>query len=118
MKLVFDIDGVLCDEINPDVSQRNPYNDRIQYINRLYYEGHEIVIFTSRGMKSTGDDPVASDLKYRKITEQQFTKWGLRYHKLFFGKPNADMYIDNKNTLMENFFEGAGDTRPYSNPQP
>ena len=118
MKIVIDIDGVLCDETNSDVSLRNPYYDRIHYINRLFSEGHEIIIFTSRGMKSTGDDPIASELKYRDITEHQLSSWGLNYTKLFFGKPNGDMYIDNKNTLMENFFDGAGDTRPYSNPKP
>lgn len=104
MKLVFDIDGVICDEDNPDVSKRNPYQKRIDYINNLYDNGNEIIIFTSRGMKSTNNDPVASDLKYRKITETQFAKWGLKYHKLFFGKPNADIYIDNLNALIKDFF--------------
>ncbi len=105
MKIVFDIDGVICDEYHPDVSQRQPYPNRIDFINNLFRDGHEIIIFTSRGMKSTGDDPIASDLKYREITEKQFANWGLKYHKLFFGKPNADVYIDNLNVLMEDFFK-------------
>lgn len=104
MIFVFDIDGVLCEEETHDVSKRVPYRDRIQKINNLVDQGHIVNIFTSRGMKSTNDDAQASDLKYRKITEDQLTLWGLRYNKLYFGKPNADVYIDNLNVLMSDFF--------------
>ena len=110
MQLVFDIDGVLCDEYHPDVNHRNPYMDRIEHINNLYYEGHDIIIYTSRGMRSTGNDPVASDLKYRALTETQLACWGLKYHKLFFGKPNADVYMDNKNATLEDFFKDLSNT--------
>jgi ribonucleotide monophosphatase NagD (HAD superfamily) len=104
MKIVFDIDGVLCDEYHSDVNQRNPFTKRIAFVNKLFDDGHEIIVYTSRGMKSTNNDPIASDLKYREITEKQFACWGLKYHKLYFGKPNADMYVDNLNVLMSDFF--------------
>lgn len=29
-------------------------------------------------------------------TKKQLNKWGLKYHKLFFGKPAADYYVDDK----------------------
>lgn len=107
MKIVFDIDGVICDEDKP-VEHRNPYTNRISAINQLYDEGNTIVIYTSRGMNSCNDDPVASDKKYRTLTEKQLKTWGLKYHSLFFGKPNADIYIDNKNAMLDDFFEGPG----------
>jgi hypothetical protein len=106
MRLVFDIDGVLCDEYHPDMGHRQPYVERIAKVNRLYDEGNEIIIFTSRGMRSTNGDQTASDLKYRDFTEKQLAGWGLKYHKLYFGKPNADAYIDNLNLSHEEFFEG------------
>lgn len=112
MKLVFDIDGVLCDEYHPDVNQRTPYTNRIRTVNDYYDSGHTIIIFTSRGMNSCNDDAIASDLKYRAITEAQLAKWGVKYHALFFGKPNADVYIDNKNMLLEDFFEYP--TQPWT----
>lgn len=105
MRIVIDIDGTLCTEDTPDMSQRKPYTERILKLNALFDAGYEIVIFTSRGMNSTGDDQQASDEKYRVFTENQLKEWGVKYTRLFFGKPNADIYIDNKNGLLENFFK-------------
>ena len=31
-----------------------------------------------------------------KMTENQLKKWGLNYHKLIFGKPSFDLFIDDK----------------------
>jgi hydroxymethylpyrimidine pyrophosphatase-like HAD family hydrolase len=105
MRIVIDIDGTLCTEDTPDMTQRQPYVDRIAKLNAMYDDGHEIVIFTSRGMNSSRDDQQASDLKYRIFTENQLKAWGVKYTALFFGKPNADLYIDNKNGLLEEFFK-------------
>lgn len=104
MKIVIDIDGVICDEYHPDVNHRRPYMHRIDHINNLYADGHEVIIYTSRGMNSCNDDQTMSDEKYRDLTEKQLVRWGLKYHKLYFGKPNADVYVDNKNVLMQEFF--------------
>jgi hypothetical protein len=30
-------------------------------------------------------------------TSKQLFNWGLKYHKLYFGKPVYDVYIDDKN---------------------
>jgi histidinol phosphatase-like enzyme len=105
MKIVIDIDGTLCDEESSEITQRRPYLDRIAKLNQMYDAGDEVVIYTSRGMRSTEDDPAASDRKYRSITEIQLKAWGVKYDKLMFGKPNADVYIDNKNGLIEEFFK-------------
>jgi len=118
MRLVFDIDGVLCDEYHPDVNCRRPYMDRIAYLNSLFEQGHEIIIYTSRGMKSCNDDPVEAEKKYRILTTNQLISWGLHYDRLYFGKPNADVYIDNHNMLMDDFFEKAKQTGTNSNSQP
>lgn len=103
MKIVIDIDGTLCDEISPNIEFREPYLDRIAILNAMYDNGNEICIYTSRGMRSTGN-AIDSDSKYRKITESQLSKWGVKYHSLFFGKPNADIYVDNHNMLIADFF--------------
>ena len=62
--------------------------DRIAIINNLYDDGHKIIYFTARGYV-TGID-------WEEVTRKQFKKWGVRYHELKFGKPNADIYIDDK----------------------
>ena len=35
-------------------------------------------------------------IDWRKETEVQMKAWGVKYHKLFLGKPGADIYIDDK----------------------
>ena len=105
MRIVIDIDGVLCDEYNPDVNQRNPFMDRIAYLNGLFEQGHDIVIYTSRGMRSCNNNPIEADKKYRELTTKQLNRWGLCFDELYFGKPNADIYVDNKNRCLEEFFE-------------
>ena len=37
-------------------------------------------------------------------TKQQLEKWGVKYHKLFLGKPSGDIYIDDKGIKDEDFF--------------
>lgn len=87
MKFVIDIDNTICSQ-EEDYSKAKPYLNRIEKVNEMYDMGNEIIFFTARGSE-TGID-------WRDVTEKQFEKWGVKYHKLFFGKPAADIYIDDK----------------------
>ena len=35
-------------------------------------------------------------IDHSELTQSQLKKWGLKYHELHFGKPDADFYIDDK----------------------
>jgi hypothetical protein len=35
------------------------------------------------------------------FTKQQLINWGLKFHKLKFGKPSYDVFVDDKNFLFE-----------------
>ena len=35
------------------------------------------------------------------FTKNQLKKWGVKYHKLIFGKPSYDLFIDDKNLNFE-----------------
>jgi hypothetical protein len=84
----FDIDGTLCTITDGEYAQAEPLVDRIVYVNQLYDSGHEIKLFTARG-STTGID-------WRDLTEAQMAQWGVRYHELILGKPEADIFIDDK----------------------
>lgn len=94
MRFVFDIDGVIA-QIEPqnDYGKAKPNEAMIASINELYHYGNYIVLLTARGYV-TGMD-------WRPTTEEQLKRWGLCYHELHFGKPNADYYIDDKMIAME-----------------
>lgn len=103
MRFVVDIDGYLVTESSKDVSARHPLKSNVLRVNRLYDRGHTIILFTARGMNSCNNDQLAADEKYREITEAQLESIGVKYHSLMFGKPNADVYLDNKNGNIEDY---------------
>lgn len=92
----FDLDQTLCLTNGENYSTATPIQTRISHLNSLFFEGNIIKIFTARGSK-TGID-------WRKVTEQQLLTWGVNYHELHFGKPFADVYIDDKAILDKHFF--------------
>tara|TARA_Y100001970_G_C13439374_1_gene464966 strand:+ start:30 stop:341 length:312 start_codon:yes stop_codon:yes gene_type:complete len=83
----FDIDGTIC-STDCDYSDAEPYNEVIAIINSLYDQGNEIIFFTSRGYNSGKD--------WFDFTTNQIENWGVKYHKLIMGKPQFDIFIDDK----------------------
>lgn len=88
-RFVIDIDGVIA-QFRKDLNYEHalPNQKMIDVINDLYNKNHQIILFTARGYVTKKD--------WRDITEKQLGKWGVQYHELHFGKPNADFYIDDK----------------------
>lgn len=90
MVIYIDIDDTICHSPNkPDYTYSVPILENIEKANKLYDDGHTIVYWTARGTV-TGKD-------WSSITIQQFKDWGVKYHELKFGKPNYDLFIDDKN---------------------
>jgi len=92
-----DIDGTLCNNTFGEYDKAFPIKDRIDMVNELYDNGNIINLFTARGT-TTGID-------WREITTKQLKEWGLKYHSLKLGKPEADLYIDDKAENAEDFFD-------------
>ena len=102
---VFDIDGTICKTDGSDYENSAPMNERIQKVNTLYDEGHTIIFLTARGMGRTNNDPLLAHRLLHKFTEDQLNEWGVKFHKLFLGKPASDLYIDDKGISDKDFFE-------------
>lgn len=98
MVFVFDIDGTICTLVNGDAYQEaKPIKERIEKINSLFDEGHNIKMFTARGA-STGKD-------WTTITKEQLSQWGLKYNELIMNsKPEGDLFIDDKAVNAEDYF--------------
>jgi len=102
MRYCFDIDGTLCDTPNnekgkPDYTNAQPISFMVEQVNRLYDEGHYIIMQTARG-KGSGID-------HTELTKKQLHDWGYKYHELFpmFCKPTADLFIDDKGIDVEDW---------------
>lgn len=101
----FDIDGTICQNTFGKYDLCTPYLNRINVINRLYEMGNFIIYFTARGMGSCNGDPLLAHEKYYDYTINQLNNWGCKYHKLYLGKPNADLYIDDHGIYDKDFFK-------------
>jgi len=104
MKYVVDIDGTICTNSNGDYVNSVPIYERIEKINKLYDDGHEITYLTARGMGRTNNDAKLATARFLYITELQLRLWGCKYHKLMLGKPSGDFYIDDKGINSDEFF--------------
>jgi len=45
----FDIDGTLCTNTEGDYANAQPFYEVIAEVNRLFAEGHRILLYTARG---------------------------------------------------------------------
>jgi phosphoheptose isomerase len=94
-----DIDNTICITDGNHYLVSQPIKEVIDWVNKLYDEGNEIVFFTGRGSKS-GED-------WREWTKAQLATWGVKYHKLIFGKPHYDIIVDDKALQPSAFIEQA-----------
>lgn len=107
-----DIDGTLTEPHEGTPWEAIPRPKRIAYVNELYDEGATIYLATARGfIRSTamhGNDITSAqneaDKYCRERTEAQLKKWGVKYHALFFGKPRAAIYVDDRGIHDKDFF--------------
>jgi hypothetical protein len=86
----FDLDGTLCTQTkNGQYLSAIPFKDAILEVNKLFENGHKIIIDTARGS--------SSGIDWYQDTKSQLDSWGLKYTELRVGKKiNADIFIDDK----------------------
>lgn len=101
MVLCFDIDGVLCNQVEGNYEAAEPNQPMIDLVNRLHDRGCKIVLSTSRFMGRTGG---SIDEAYRigyEFTRRQLATWGVRYHELHLGKPRYDLVVDDRSVFYD-----------------
>lgn len=107
MRFVFDLDGTICSNTNGRYDEATPNFARIERINELFDQGHEITIHTARGMGSSFNDVDVASAAWLELTRTQLAEWGVQYHQLFMGKPAGDVYIDDKAVSDIAFFRSS-----------
>jgi hypothetical protein len=101
MTICFDIDGVLCDQVEGNYEDAQPRVAMIEMLNRLYDRGNRIVLHTSRFMGRAKGDRNEAERIGREFTERQLAGWGVRYHELWMGKPRFDYVIDDRSVSYD-----------------
>ena len=106
MVYVFDIDGTICGKPHDgDYDTCRPFVERIETINTLYDEGHNITYLTARGMGRHNNDAEKAIAQFYDLTKKQLESWGAKHHQLLLGKPAADLYVDDKGVNADVYFK-------------
>ena len=88
IRIMFDIDDTLvqAEVFDPTAlnNAQTPIGDVVNQINRIRDRGFEVVLFTSRSMDTEHS------------TRLQLHDAGIAYDGIVFGKPQFDLFVDNK----------------------
>ena len=99
--ICFDIDNIICKTVNNRYINSKPNMKVINLINSLFEKGHTIKIFTARFMGRNNENITKAKKQGYNLTKKQLKKWNLKYHKLIFGKPSYDYYVDDKSIFYD-----------------
>jgi len=94
MRICFDLDETLC--TGYPYSESKPLPGSKDLLLQLRNDGHQIVIQTARGMGRSDGNIGKALAAVAEITLQQLSSWGFVYDEIYFGKPAADLYVDDK----------------------
>lgn len=98
MRVCFDLDNTLVSypSIPNDYSTVKPITNMIELLKKMKNDGHIIIIHTARRMKTHNNNIGAVIADIGKITFETLDKFQIPYDEIIFGKPLADIYIDDR----------------------
>ena len=98
MRICIDIDGTICEtkSKNQSYSDVNPLPGAIKYIQQLKNEGNTIILYTARNMKTCNNNVGKVIANIGMTTLSWLKKHNIPFDEIYFGKPLADVYIDDK----------------------
>jgi capsule biosynthesis phosphatase len=98
MRIVIDLDGVLCTIKQPGESYADvqPIPGAAERLRQFRAAGHTVVIQTARNM-ATQDGNLGRIMKnVGRVTLEWLDRHGMEYDEIYFGKPNGHVYIDDR----------------------
>ncbi|MDL1894824.1 capsular biosynthesis protein [Anaerolineae bacterium CFX7] len=98
MRIAIDLDGTICPikEPNQSYSDLEPLPGAAERIHELRAAGHYIIILTARNMATCQSNLGRVMKNVGKLTLDWLEQYGIEYDEIYFGKPNAEVYIDDR----------------------
>ncbi len=98
MRIVIDLDGTICPikKTGETYDKLIPHPGAVAKMNELKQAGHYIIIQTARNMATCESNLGRVMKNVGKITLDWLEEYKVPYDEIFFGKPNADLYIDDR----------------------
>lgn len=98
LRICFDLDNTLVTypKIKDDYTTVEPIQKNIDYLKYLKSFGNVIIIYTSRRMKTHNGNIGLLMKDIGIITFNTLEKFNIPYDEIYFGKPHAHIYIDDR----------------------
>ncbi len=114
-RFCFDFDNTLVSfpKVKNDYSTVEPIHQMINFAKFLKNKGHDILIHTARRMKTHKGNVGAVIADIAATTIDTIKKFNIPCDELYFGKPYADFYIDDK--AINPFLEPQKEMGFYNN---
>ena len=111
MRLCIDLDGVVCELRKPGqtYAQLKPVPGAVEKLRTLKAAGHTIILLTARHMKTCSGNVGLVIARQGKTTLDWLAEHGIEYDELHFGKPHADVYIDDNALKFTSWDQIASD---------
>jgi capsule biosynthesis phosphatase len=118
MRLCIDLDGVICRLKKEGETYDNllPVEGAPEKLRELKEAGHYIIINTARHMKTCQGNLGMVTARISLVTLNWLEKYNVPYDEIYFGKPHADVYIDDNAYRFSSWDEigDDGDGLPIS----
>ncbi|MGD9722095.1 MAG: hypothetical protein AB7O59_12365 [Pirellulales bacterium] len=105
MRICIDLDGVICRLREPGETYADlePVPGAVEALARLKAAGHYIILYTARHMKTCGGNVGQVIARQGAITLDWLAQHRVEYDEIHFGKPHADVYIDDNAVRFESW---------------
>lgn len=105
MRAVFDLDDTISIHVNRDYQNAKPILPVIEKMKQMKKDGWEIVIYSSRGQVSCKGNLEEIEKKNRPVVAEWLKRYDVPCDELIFGKPIADVYVDDKGMSVGDFLK-------------
>jgi capsule biosynthesis phosphatase len=115
LRICVDLDGVICELRRPGQSYAdlNPVEGAVERMRSLRAAGHYLIIYTARHMK-TCDGNVGQVVARQGLTTLEWLeRHGIEYDEIHFGKPHADVYLDDNAVRFDGWAKLADDDSSF-----
>ncbi|MBQ1875737.1 MAG: 2-C-methyl-D-erythritol 4-phosphate cytidylyltransferase [Selenomonas sp.] len=108
--LFVDVDGTLCPakKQDEDYSALIPYQNMVERLKELHSAGVNIVLFTSRNMRTYHNDLSKINKYTAKVLADWLIKWDIPYDGILYGKPwpgKHGFYVDDRSIRPDEFLQ-------------
>lgn len=119
MRICIDLDGVICELRRPGqrYSDLKPVSGAVEKIQALRRAGHLVTIYTARHMRTCSGNVGQVLARQGMTTLRWLEQHQIEFDEIHFGKPHADIYLDDNGMRFVGWqsIDGDGTNLPASN---